>query len=663
MIKKAKQLVDNAVRQILKYQKGEDSPLKTRYNHLNENSLGGITKGMIVVIAGASGCVDNKTEFFNGKEWKYISDYEEGELVLQYTEENIAELVKPIKFHKYQEKYMWLMKSKYGVNQCLSDEHNVVYLSSKGNINKKTFKDLKVQHNNTKVGFHGKFITTFKNEGIFNPNFNENEFRFLIACQADATYPNSGRIVFNLKKDRKIQRLKNILNNLDFKWNETKKQNGYTLITIWCDDKFQIKTFPTDWYFLNKTYQNILLEEIFEWDGYKAKNTYFTTIKQNADIVQFIISSNEFRSRIIVDNRKNKPITYGVYMTNRIYTSIKGNKSCITKYTDFDGFKYCFTVPSNMLVLRREGNIFITGNSGKTHVLQEIEEDIFNPELNPDCKETVLLRCNWEMVVFKLLLRKLKRTLNKTMKSILFEEVNDSDADEFKVVCDSERNDNIYYLEEPTDPKTWYEVVKEFLTLNKHKKQVIITIDHLALVRDLIGNKKKSMDDLVEYINSLKKEFNNVSFILISQLNRDIEGRTDVRHLAPKRSDLYNTDTLFQIADLVLVIHNPYKLGHEKYMIIDPKRYEYLEEWIDKPDNKRSNFNTKNAIFFHYLKIREIEDMETLKDIYVEPLVVNNFKKSQEAKGHTTQEVKLPQTTLEKLPDNFINGEKDDLPF
>ena len=98
-------------------------------------------------------------------------------------------------------------------------------------------------------------------------------------------------------------------------------------------------------------------------------------------------------------------------------------------------------------------------------------------------------------------------------------------------------------------------------------------------------------------------------------------------------------------------------------MIIDPKRYEYLEEWIDKPDNKRSNFNTKNAIFFHYLKIREIEDMETLKDIYVEPLVVNNFKKSQETKSHTTQEAKLPQTTLEKLPDNFINGEKDDLPF
>lgn len=38
-----------------------------------------------------------------------------------------------------------------------------------------------------------------------------------------------------------------------------------------------------------------------------------------------------------------------------------------------DGFKYCFTVPTHNLVLRRNGCIFVTGNSGKSTVLRELQ--------------------------------------------------------------------------------------------------------------------------------------------------------------------------------------------------------------------------------------------------------------------------------------------------
>ena len=39
-----------------------------------------------------------------------------------------------------------------------------------------------------------------------------------------------------------------------------------------------------------------------------------------------------------------------------------------------DGYKYCFTVPSHMLILRRNGNIFITGNCGKTAATKAVVE-------------------------------------------------------------------------------------------------------------------------------------------------------------------------------------------------------------------------------------------------------------------------------------------------
>lgn len=283
-----------------------------------------------------------------------------------------------------------------------------------------------------------------------------------------------------------------------------------------------------------------------------------------------------------------------------------------------------------------KGNIItIAGisGSGKSHVLQQLEEDIFNKELNPNCANYALLRCNWEMTVFKLLLRKLKRRLDRSMKSILFEKTQGEDVGKFKSVCDEERSGDIYYLEEPCDPDEWYVDVRAFLNDMKHKEHVLVTIDHIALVRDITGGKKVAVDRLIENINLLKKEFTNVSFLILSQLNRDIESRTDIRLLAPKRSDLYQSDTIYHISDLVLVIHNPFRLGHDLYMlvpglatndkgqIINP-RYAHLGHVMERPDNKLTNFKTKGLIFWHYLKVRELEDY---MDIAVERFDVDEY--------------------------------------
>ena len=41
------------------------------------------------------GGVDKETEFFNGKQWKSVSDFEPGDKVLQFNENGSAELVDP----------------------------------------------------------------------------------------------------------------------------------------------------------------------------------------------------------------------------------------------------------------------------------------------------------------------------------------------------------------------------------------------------------------------------------------------------------------------------------------------------------------------------------------------------------------------------------------
>ena len=58
---------------------------------------GGMELGEITILAGETGCVDGKTEFFNGHQWKPISEYEKGEKVLQYNIDGSASLVKPLR--------------------------------------------------------------------------------------------------------------------------------------------------------------------------------------------------------------------------------------------------------------------------------------------------------------------------------------------------------------------------------------------------------------------------------------------------------------------------------------------------------------------------------------------------------------------------------------
>lgn len=48
------------------------------------------------------------------------------------------------------------------------------------------------------------------------------------------------------------------------------------------------------------------------------------------------------------------------------------NKITVTHLKSKDGYKYCFTVPSGMLVLRRKGKVNVTGNSGKSSFVNQL---------------------------------------------------------------------------------------------------------------------------------------------------------------------------------------------------------------------------------------------------------------------------------------------------
>lgn len=357
----------------------------------------------ISVIARA-GCVDKDTEFFTGKGWKKISEYEEGDMILQFNKDWTAELVKPKQYIKETCETMNGIISKYGVDMVLSDEHRVIYVDTshgkewgKQNILEIKCEDMLKRHISNKKGFYGKFITTFK---VKNDNYkyfsSDDEIRLYMAVLSDGNIANkrTNYVVMNLKKQRKKDRLVSILNNLKIKYVEYYKDNGYT------EYKFHFykatKMFDFALLNMNEYDRQVLFDEIPYWDGYyeefkrNGDIIFFTSIKHNADFIQMLGASLNKRGSIDYDDRIGekqissngkayirKSVCYRVGFTDRTLVSIGSHSKPenrfknLYSYKTLDGYKYCFTVDSGMLVLRRNDRIFITGNSGKTYTMLE----------------------------------------------------------------------------------------------------------------------------------------------------------------------------------------------------------------------------------------------------------------------------------------------------
>lgn len=378
-----------------------DEGLSEEQKSAIENAM----KNNISLIAGVAGCVDADTEFFNGEEWKRIADYKDGDMVLQFNPENRnGELVFPEKYHKYKCEYMTFINTETNsVNQVLSDEHMFVYETSKGNINKKMFSEVLKMHNNSNSGFRGSIINNFNYNGK-GIDLSEHEIRLMIAVFADGSFYSYSRPYdeswntcrFHIKKDRKKDRLKILFEKANVEWWEKPSvTDGY--IDLYCKTPFRSKQYPKNWYNASKEQLEIMADEIIHWDGSvdkKGRRTYSTSIKNDADFVQFVYTSCGYVSTISYQNRigqdyitsgkiyqrKSEEYTVIISKNKNRRTSIANDprkpniKTKIEKYKTIDGFKYCFTVNSGMLVLRRSGRIFITGNSGKSFTIGKLIE-------------------------------------------------------------------------------------------------------------------------------------------------------------------------------------------------------------------------------------------------------------------------------------------------
>lgn len=356
-------------------------PLPPFMHKLQKMMAGGIPLGRIINLGSASGCVDAETEYLTPSGWKKFEDYKGEDLVAQYHEDGRMTFVKPLEFVKKPCETMTRFTNK-STDQVLSDEHRFVYYPTKTSKKPKviTFSEVKQKHEKNKKGFAGLIATTFtyNGDGI---DFTEGELRLQVAVMADGRIVKEGvnnytQMRFN--KKRKYERLLHLCNtfNLKHKDNGLSFKNQYEVI-VW--PKTSDKQFDEKYYNCTQEQLQIICDEVMYWDTCMKTRTYSSCRKGDVDFLQFAFASIGKRSVVGEDKRKDKYRNgyCGVLNINKSckFVSILCSDSPKVQMTDFrtkDGFKYCFMVDTGMLVLRRSGRIFITGNTGKSTIVDEL---------------------------------------------------------------------------------------------------------------------------------------------------------------------------------------------------------------------------------------------------------------------------------------------------
>lgn len=246
---------------------------------------------------------------------------------------------------------------------------------------------------------------------------------------------------------------------------------------------------------------------------------------------------------------------------------------------------------------------------GKSYLAQMIMGNVMDPKVNPQATDYAWLRCEFEMNPMDIMLRSLSRKMGMDVESLL---LRDPDEDTLRRMQEHLREENssrVTYVPRQVSVDDLRRFLwEEYMPSVRDRRLVVVSIDHAALILGG-GDQKRNIDALMTMCNQAKLEFPNIFFLIISQLNREIEGRRDPKEMAPRQSDFYQSDTLGQLCTAMVALNIPYRYGYPSYMVFPKGWYGYLDRFKTDPG---TSFRTEGLIFHHVVKVRQraIEELE-----------------------------------------------------
>ena len=367
------------------FQKDADfSPLLFNMNRIDPSKPLVISEGE---------CMKGDTEVLTPEGWVRLDEYN-NQQVMQVDDNMSGSFITPLAYVKKQYEGNMLCVRKGG-NYTFeaTKNHNMVYIRPNGNVIKKKACEMPKHIGDAHIP------TTINYSGTGIPLSND-QIALYLAVSADCTIDirkNNRYSRFSVKKVRKYDRMKNILDSLGIEYfDNPNATDNYKYIGFRTPNWIKSKELPLSWiYDATLEQREFILNEIVYWDGNAVPNRnqleYSTKLYSNAVLMQTIAHTCGYMSTIM--KRSN---SYGEWYK----VSILFDKHGVSFQKGFDkeyyykGMVYCVTVPTGMILIRQEGHISVTGNCDALSVIEAGYPNVVS--VPNGCSNTKWIEYNWE---------------------------------------------------------------------------------------------------------------------------------------------------------------------------------------------------------------------------------------------------------------------------
>ena len=240
-----------------------------------------------------------------------------------------------------------------------------------------------------------RFKMPFTGKKQNTQDFENYDLRVLIMTQADGHYTEWQDLKFHFTKTRKIERCKMLLRRAGIPFMLREHKNA-TVISVYHRHQplylrmFKNKVFG-DW--LLEENADVFFDELEHWDSYRCGPNsiqYSSTVKQNVDIVQAMAALSGRSCTVVVKSRKESPSWSDAYVANiwltpGLHTEIR--REFISRVS-YSGKVYCPSTQTGFFMVRRNGKVWVTGNSGRNVQIQNLPQNHL-PDLDL-ARETVI---------------------------------------------------------------------------------------------------------------------------------------------------------------------------------------------------------------------------------------------------------------------------------
>lgn len=259
------------------------------------------------------------------------------------------------------------------VSQIATPDHRMPVLGKDGTWTEKTVGE--IGEHQIKIAFTGRRLQQPRAHASA-------ELRILIMTQADGHYTSDGALRFHFSKERKKERCEKLLHDCEIPHTYKNNADGTATITIkpayipiWLRT-FKSKTFG---FWLLDEPADVVFDELVFWDGYAAsKNSmqYTTTNRQNADVVQACALCAGYSATLLEKKRSQDGWSTAYYVNIwRNPGQGTGLKKDQISMVAHNGPVYCAETPTGFFAVRRNGKVWITGNSGRNVQMQNLKQN------------------------------------------------------------------------------------------------------------------------------------------------------------------------------------------------------------------------------------------------------------------------------------------------